>query len=749
MGLPNTTLDPHESICSRLGDDVAGTLAAVANRYVGENPALPFTFRAFSAAGILQLGDGRYDLNLGRTHPDAVMGGYAYACGRVYLDAGRTLELSLSCYGPTRIFLGGSLLYKSDVSEDVNLENRKVIPARLGAGWNDFVLTLRKTASGFGCRFGSNLPKWAPLGVLSPFAERAGAAGWAFSEVVGEDRYRDERPDLTASEAETGLRWFPELDWPEGDRRKLSCARLFGPQPGRYAYAWTSLVSPVPGRQRCVLEGLAAGATRAWLDGEEILATDAGPFRAEVGLEYGPHTLLVETVSGEDDWGVALGGTVAGAPCALETPVPVHGLDDPWLYLGPFSAPQDPARLTTLYRLFGDSNDNDNEGEGRYWRVDRPETWVRPFLENPLFAKWSYPLGVTLYGLLQTGRVLNRGDLVSYVTAHISECTRLHPYALWDGAHYGFPGINQQLAMLDMLDDCGSFGSAMLEAHPEADDPGYLAVAEIIAEHMAERQERLPDGAFYRRLEGDFMENTLWADDLYMSTPFMLRYARLSGQRAFLDDAARQFLLFKKYLFIPEHRVLSHVYDFKYGTATLVPWGRGNGWALFLLSELLGVLPSDHPDRGALLAFFRELSGGYRALQGAHGLWHQVLTDPESYEETSCTAMFAYGFARGVRFGWFEDPGPYANAVHRAWRGLTARAVDRQGNVHGVCRGSRYSFTPDYYRDELGTVLNDTHGIGIVLLAGIEVQKLRAFLRGAQAADPSVIPPVIPPVVQP
>lgn len=566
--------------------------------------------------------------------------------------------------------------------------------------------------------------------------------GWAFSEVVDRDRYRDGRPDLTASEAETGLRWFPEPGWPEGDRRKLPCARLFGPQPGRYAYAWTSLVSPAPGLSGCALEGRAAGATRAWLDGEEILTTGPGPFRAEVGLEHGAHTLLVETVSDEDDWGVALEAMVAGAPCAFETPVPVHGVDDPWLYLGPFSAPQDPAGLTTLYRLFGDG---DNGGEGRYWRVDRPETWVRPFLENPLFAKWNYPLGVTLYGLLQTGRVLGRKDLVSYVTAHISECTRLHPYALWDGARYGFPGINQQLATLDMLDDCGSFGSAMLEAQAEADDPSYLAVAEIIAEHMAERQERREDGAFYRRLEGDFMENTLWADDLYMSTPFMLRYARLSGQRAFLDDAARQFLRFKKYLFIPEHRVLSHVYDFKYDTATLVPWGRGNGWALFSLSELLGVLPEEHPDRGALLAFFCELSGGYRALQGEHGLWHQVLTDPESYEETSCTAMFAYGFARGVRFGWYEDPGPYANAVQRAWRGLTARAVDRQGNVHGVCRGSRYSFTPDYYKDELGTVLNDTHGIGIVLLAGIEVQKLRAFLRGAPAADPSVIQPVVQP----
>ncbi|WP_244878883.1 glycoside hydrolase family 88 protein [Paenibacillus lautus] len=39
----------------------------------------------------------------------------------------------------------------------------------------------------------------------------------------------------------------------------------------------------------------------------------------------------------------------------------------------------------------------------------------------------------------------------------------------------------------------------------------------------------------------------------------------------------------------------------------------------------------------------------------------------EAYEEASCTAMFAYAFARGVRFGWLENPAPFADAAIRAW----------------------------------------------------------------------------------
>jgi rhamnogalacturonyl hydrolase YesR len=91
--------------------------------------------------------------------------------------------------------------------------------------------------------------------------------------------------------------------------------------------------------------------------------------------------------------------------------------------------------------------------------------------------------------------------------------------------------------------------------------------------------------------------------------------------------------------------------------------------------------------------------------------------------------MFAYAFARGVRFGWLEEREKYGAAALKAWRGLTSKAIDRQGNVYGVCSGSRYSYSPDYYKYDLTTVLNDNHGIGIMMLAGVEAEKLQSFLK--------------------
>ena len=317
-----------------------------------------------------------------------------------------------------------------------------------------------------------------------------------------------------------------------------------------------------------------------------------------------------------------------------------------------------------------------------------------------MFGRWNYPLGVTLYGLLHAAKVIGSEEVEQYVVGHVQSCCDTFGYAMWDRGQYGgATTLHNLLTSIDSLDDCGSFGSAMLEVAGRCPIKGYRAIADYVADYITNTQARLEDGTFYRKmLMHVFHENTMWADDLYMSVPFLCRYAALTGEGKYLDDAARQFLGFKKRLYMPELKVMSHVYDFRRDMRTGVPWGRGNGWTIFSLAELLAVLPGKHPLRSELLAFFRDLCAGYLALQDEQGMWHQVLTHPDSYPETSCTAMFAYAFARSVRFGWLEDPELYARAVLKAWEGLNKTSIDRAGNVHGVCRGSEFSFSPEYYK---------------------------------------------------
>ena len=164
---------------------------------------------------------------------------------------------------------------------------------------------------------------------------------------------------------------------------------------------------------------------------------------------------------------------------------------------------------------------------------------------------------------------------------------------------------------------------------------------------------------------------------------------------------------------------MSHVYDLRHNIPTLVPWGRGNGWFIFSLTELLSVLDNNHPKREFLEDFFKTLAKGYLSHQSADGRWHQVIDDYESYLETSCTAMFAASFMRGFKMGLLNEE--YKNAAIRGVESIVTNCVDDMGNLYGVCRGSEFSFSNDYYKYDLLPRDNDTHGTGIVLIAIYEV----------------------------
>ena len=720
--------DPGHSIAARTCGETGRVLETIAARYRASNPPTPFQFRAYHTDAFACAQDGRFDIDLDARLPDAEQGQAALAAARFWKEEEGEHPFLISCYGPTALYLNGEMVWHSTVKQDVNAAviTRILLPCR--AGWNELILCCVKRASGFGCRLGPDDPRWSWLPMLAPFSERLGQGGFAYSEAFLPERGPDAaKLDLQGEEKSTGLRWFPERVWQEEQARQGCFARLLGVQPGQWACAVTFAMPDAPGLLPYTLRFAGQdGESTVTIGGREVKNGET------LTLCGGRHSVVVASRCRGGNWGFTLELLDGdGRPVPFGQPGNLHGLPTPWLYLGPLTKEPELKPGRELYALYGE------EDGGRYWVCDEPNTVLRPYLENRCFARWNYPLGVTLYGLTRTARLLEDGALLRYIREHVDACVELHAYSLWDAGQYGYPEINNQLVSLEMLDDCGSFGSAMLELYGKDVPAAARQIADRIAAYMRTQQERRPDGAFYRACPDSFMADTLWVDDLYMSIPFLCRYYRLTGDEACLDDAARQVLLFKKYLYLPQDRVMSHVYDFKCGTPTRMPWGRGNGWCLFTLSELLAFLPGRHPERGEIRAFFEELCGGYLALQSPSGLWHQLLTHPDSYLETSCTAMFVYAFSRAVRFGWVNGElgrRLYASAA-KGWQGLCRKSIDEAGNIYGVCGGSAYSFSPDYYKHELLPVFNDTHGTGIVLLAGMEYTKMLQMGPAAQFGE--------------
>lgn len=89
--------------------------------------------------------------------------------------------------------------------------------------------------------------------------------------------------------------------------------------------------------------------------------------------------------------------------------------------------------------------------------------------------------------------------------------------------------------------------------------------------------------------------HTMWADDLYMSCPFLARLARLTGEANYADEVYRQVKGFYKRLWIEEEKIFSHIYFVEEKAMSRVPWGRGNGWIAVTLTEILALLAADDP----------------------------------------------------------------------------------------------------------------------------------------------------------
>lgn len=709
--------DDSQSINAYEGTDPQAIISSLAYRYMGQNLKHGLYYRAYTNNGIVRTTDYRYLVDFNKIFPDSKDKECVWAFTKFYSAGKSSFGWDINCFGPMVVYVNGEVAYKSDIFKERYSETSTRVFMDVEEGWNDIRIQFKKTKAGFGGQFGTWIGKW-DMYTLMPTKERDGQEGFVFTELVPDD-YVPEF-EIGMSEKDFDKKLYPVINWSDDEMKKGQLTRMFGTPNGQYAVGYTKVFADNINNTTHKFTLDTKGETVVYIDKKEVFKTKGGKETFDATLPLGTYDIYVKCICNGSDWGY----TLECDTVEFENAARVKGTDDVWMYIGTFvndfEFPFDTA--SDMLHIVGEP--------ATYWRLDAPDTFVRPYNENTLFGRWNYPLGVTMYGLLHTAIAIGSEDIKNYIKDHVQLCIDTLEYALWDKEQYGgATSIHNLLTSIDSLDDCGSFASMMLEVNKYLGLRDVKKVADYVGDYIYNHQSRLEDGTFFRKeMMHHFHNMTMWADDLYMSVPFLVRYSQFTGDQKYLDDAANQFFGFKKRLFMPEEKIMSHVYDFKYDSKTNVPWGRGNGWVVFSMTELLEVLPEDHPKRNDLIEFLNTLCEGYLALQDDEGMWHQVLNDHESYPETSCTSMFIYAFSRGIRFGWLKNPEKYVKAIYKAWKGISKTSVDSNGNVYGVCRGSEFSFIADYYKYELGWNLNDTHGTGIVMLAGIEVIRLNKFL---------------------
>lgn len=334
---------------------------------------------------------------------------------------------------------------------------------------------------------------------------------------------------------------------------------------------------------------------------------------------------------------------------------------------------------------------------------------------KPGFLLTSYEWGVTYAGAMLAGDVTSDKRYTRYATDRMNFVADVATRYRKLGTEPKSTPVRNMLAP-ERLDDSGAMSAALIKGQRAGlADANIRPQIDVYLDWMAKRQFRMKDGTLARERP---LPVTLWLDDLYMSVPGLAQMGALTGDRAYYDDAARQILQFSQRMFVPEKGLYMHAWAEGMDPHPAFHWGRANGWAVMAMVELLDVLPADHPQREAILKQLRAHVAGLARVQSGTGLWHQLLDRPDSYLETSASAMYAFAIARAVNRGWI-DRRTYAPVAMLAWNGVSTK-VSQAGEVEDVCVGTGVAFDPAFYYYRPRHV-RAAHGYGPVLLAGAEV----------------------------
>ena len=216
----------------------------------------------------------------------------------------------------------------------------------------------------------------------------------------------------------------------------------------------------------------------------------------------------------------------------------------------------------------------------------------------------------------------------------------------------------------------------------------------------------------------------MWVDSLFMFGIILTRWAETTDEAAPLNRLGEQFAIFSE-LLQDESGLFRHAHAWPPSTDTDIFWARGNGWATAAGYEYLRARRlRAEPDPEVETMMDEQVGALLGAQNQASGLWWDILNRPgEIYLETSASALFVYGMARGYRYGYIDET--VLPAVEMAVRGIESK-VERDEAGRPLVTGISGPTTAGAYDDYAAVPLERDmdFGVGAVILALVETSGL-------------------------
>ncbi len=289
----------------------------------------------------------------------------------------------------------------------------------------------------------------------------------------------------------------------------------------------------------------------------------------------------------------------------------------------------------------------------------------------------------------------------------------------------------------------------------------------------------------------------MWLDGLYMGAAFLAEWEDMFGEKDDMEawsDIALQFKTIHRYTWDKKKKLNYHAWSANptdansfwaretkphYGCSQEF-WGRGEGWFFAALTDVLEVMPQNHPDYKKVLKIYRQVAKGLARWQSESGSWYQLLqydetlcADPmgdfidgngklavgaeaiaaaaeasgrktgynagtnANYLESSASSMFTYAYLKGLRLGLLSEK-KFKPVALKAYQGLLDNFItenpDGSINILQVCasaglgpaRNQNRTGTINYYLcgGDTGMTYNEGKALGSFTLASCEYERL-------------------------
>lgn len=291
----------------------------------------------------------------------------------------------------------------------------------------------------------------------------------------------------------------------------------------------------------------------------------------------------------------------------------------------------------------------------------------------------------------------------------------------------------QSLYNMDRIQG-GNFLILLNQLNPQ---PQYQTAIETLRDQLRE-QPRTEEGGFWHK---QVYPHQMWLDGLFTGTTFYARYAAWKPEPEDWSDIANQFITVDShtrkanglnYHGWDESRQMG--WSDSISGCSQETWGRAEGWYVMALCDVLELMPREQAERPQLEAILQRVMQSLLDVQDREThLWYQVPDrggEEGNYLESTCSAMYCYALAKGVRLGVL--PAACKVEARLVLEGLKKHKLITQADgtlslidccaVAGLGGDPYRDGTYDYYVHERIRT-DDPKGVAPLILACLELAK--------------------------